>query len=501
MATLPSRIKVAPAATRHVYDVVVFGSQLGGALCAALLAKRGARVLWVEHDGLGPGYVHDGFLLPFAPFVLPSIRAMPVAEQALTELGMTEQIRRAARTHTLQLILADHRPELGDEKRTRAELTREYGQNVEPLISSVLAAQESHRSTDPFFLESESLPPRGWLERWRVARRARRTPALNANPPLQGDSEVERLLLAMIPFATYQAAAAPLAVSRALSQVLHAPARFPGGREALRELLAKRLTELGGAYIARDEGHPGILEAFTFEGRRLSGVKVLGSDTVYRAHCIVAATDSGVLRRLLPEKRRHRQLTEELDRVTIERFMFALNWVVEASALPRGMSDLLLVETSEADFGTILIQASPARLESGKEDPAHVTLSAGVFLPLAARELGEKYMTQVSDRLNRELDRILPFVDRRRVLASAPYLHAKGNRGSRLFPHPLYAAEENLFQGVSGLAPRSAVPNLFYASREVLPGLGLEGELITGSRVARLVMEALHKRPVHRRAA
>ncbi len=43
------------------------------------------------------------------------------------------------------------------------------------------------------------------------------------------------------------------------------------------------------------------------------------------------------------------------------------------------------------------------------------------------------------------------------------------------------------------MAQKTAVKNLFLASREVLPGLGLEGEVLAGMRAAKLVQESLKK--------
>ena len=67
-------------------------------------------------------------------------------------------------------------------------------------------------------------------------------------------------------------------------------------------------------------------------------------------------------------------------------------------------------------------------------------------------------------------------------------------RGSRLLPHPLYSFETEAFLGVTGLKQRTPAKNLFLAGREVLPGLGLEGELLAGMRAARLVQEMLKKK-------
>jgi len=58
--------------TQRAYDVCVVGSQLGGISAGALLARRGFRVLHVDHDGLGGHYEDHGWLLPYAPALLPS---------------------------------------------------------------------------------------------------------------------------------------------------------------------------------------------------------------------------------------------------------------------------------------------------------------------------------------------------------------------------------------------------------------------------------------------
>ncbi|HET8732275.1 MAG TPA: FAD/NAD(P)-binding protein, partial [Anaeromyxobacteraceae bacterium] len=69
-----------PPATQRIYDVAVVGSQLGGIVAGALLARRGLRVLHLAHDDLGPGYVDGGYVLPWAPAAVPTPRSMPAAE-------------------------------------------------------------------------------------------------------------------------------------------------------------------------------------------------------------------------------------------------------------------------------------------------------------------------------------------------------------------------------------------------------------------------------------
>ncbi|HEY6098788.1 MAG TPA: FAD/NAD(P)-binding protein, partial [Anaeromyxobacter sp.] len=77
-----------PPATQRLYDVCVVGSQLGGVVAGALLARRGFRVLHVAHDDPGFHYVDHGYVLPFGPAVVPSPRHLPSAEAVLAELGL-----------------------------------------------------------------------------------------------------------------------------------------------------------------------------------------------------------------------------------------------------------------------------------------------------------------------------------------------------------------------------------------------------------------------------
>ncbi|HSP78623.1 MAG TPA: desaturase, partial [Myxococcaceae bacterium] len=89
-----------------------------------------------------------------------------------------------------------------------------------------------------------------------------------------------------------------------------------------------------------------------------------------------------------------------------------------------------------------------------------------------------------------------PFTRDKRLLRSAPYLDASEVRGSRLMPHPLYSFDTESVLGVTGLKQQTPTKNVLLAGREVLPGLGLEGELLAGVRAAHLVQELLKKKAV-----
>ncbi|MBN8231679.1 desaturase [Corallococcus macrosporus] len=497
MSTSAAKLKLPSGPSRHVYDVIVLGSQVGGALAAALLAKRNHRVLLVEHDGMGPGYEHDGFILPYAPFVAPPLKAMPAVEEALNELGLSTAIGRALRPHApeLQLVLPRNRVDLpGDAARRRAELTREFGEAGEGIQGALTGSAAQHEATDAFFKEGPQLPPDGFFEGWKLKGQIKEHPALEASPRLAGDDPALSLVRGLLPFLVHlEKPSAPLAHTRALSQVLTAPSTYPGGMDALRDVLTRRLTELGGDVLGRDNPAGFIVEELAFDGSKFSGVKLVRSDTLYRASCLVTATDSGALRRLVTDKKHNRGLLEHLDQSNIKSLLFSVNWVVPEAALPRGMGELVLVDTQDPELGPLLVQQHPART-GGKDVEGVRVVCAGAFVPATAREEGEEALRALAARIDEHLDRLMPFTKQHRALRSVPYLDAGGVRGSRLMPHPLYSFETEAFLGVTGLKQRTPAKNVILAGREVLPGLGLEGELLAGMRAAKLVQEMLKKK-------
>lgn len=495
--TVPVRPRAIPAGpSRHVYDVIVIGEELGGPLCAALLQKRGYRVLLVEHDGLGHGYEHRDHLLPYSPFVMPALRTMPLVEDALKELGLNTTVQRTLQQPVpgLQLIFDRQRVDLhSDVVRRKAELLREFGPPGETVDTALQAFSTQYEQTDKFIKAVPDLPPIGLLNTWKTRREVRKHSEIDAPPKLASSEPPAQLLSALLPYVTWlDDASTPLARTRPLSQVLHGAHHYPGGREGLRELLMKKLQDLGGDVLARERSDAFVVEQLTFEGGKLAGVQVLQSSNVYRAGAFVAATDAGALRRLIPDKKKHRAVTEFLDSVETRRFLFSVNWVIPESLLPRGMGELVLAQTKD-DLETLLIQVQTARGPDLTPVPELRVVCAAAFVPASVRDLGEQRLKEVKAQIEGHLDRLMPFVRPKVLLSSAPYLDAGGVRGSRLLPHPLLRVDAEPFAGVTGLSPQTPLRNLFLASREVLPGLGLEGEYLAGIRAARLVHDLLHK--------
>lgn len=513
MSTLSAaspRARLPAGPSRRIYDVIVFGAHMGGPLSAALLARRGYRVLYVEHDGLGQGYAHGGYLLPWAPFVMPALKTMPAVEQALHELGMNTTVQRAQRPHQpeLQVILERHRVDLhADAAKRKAELSRELGdEGAARLLTSLSAMGAQHERTNALFKTVEDLPPPpGFFRRWGVQRAlsrfngaAKESPALES---IGGGDEVAllaRTLGGLGRFNRYldvgEEDAAPLAAVRPLSQLLHGPLRYPNGRSGLHELLVKKVQDLGGDVVTRGGGGPSAVERLTFDGSKVSGVALQGSQNAYAGNAVIAATDPRTLAKVLeassdggPAKRLG-TLKARLDAVEVKRALFTVNWVVPSALLPRGMGELLLLDApdeTDAGSGTILIQVSGARKASGDEVADLKGVCAAAFVPAGPDGVPEPSHKAIRERIERALDGLMPFVREQASVRSAALMDG-GPPARGVVLHPELRVEGERFAGgVTGLLPEGSVKNLILGGREVLPGLGLEGELQAGIRAAR----------------
>lgn len=481
---------------RQHYDAVVLGSQLGGLTAAALLAKRGHRVLVVDHDGLGEGYPDGGYTLPYAPSLLPPLKSIPAAESAFGELGMLTDLGRAATLHDpeLQLLLPSHRFDLARDPATRTrELAREFGdaKKAEALWSGLVAAADL---AEPFFKAPLPFPAEGFLEKWREGRRAAGDAALQRAlaTPAPGGHPLLAIARELSAFVTYRDAEPPsgLAISRALALWLRGPTRIAGGREGLRALLHKRIKELGGDVLGGEKSS--IAEELEVDGARVTGVKLVGGDATYVGRAVISATDAGALRRLVPPQARKKKLAEQLDAVRLKRFLLAVNLVLPEAQLPLGLAPLGVLATEDDLLGLLVYEVTPAQRPGAKGPAEERVLTVGALVPAQARELGEEHLELLAQRIRDAMLTVLPFAQPK--LFSVPLLSKSAARGSRLVSHPLFEIDEVANLGVTGLSPQTPLKNLFLASREVLPGLGLEGELLTALNVAGKVQALLKKK-------
>ncbi|MEW5740923.1 MAG: desaturase [Myxococcota bacterium] len=477
--------KRSPTPGRHVYDAIVFGGQLSGVLTTALLARHGLHVLLVPHDGMSAPYVHGDWRLPHLAFVMPPLREIPLLEEQLLALGVTTNVHRLVRAPPLQLIEPKRRFERSPDEAARTkELTRALGAGAEAFDAAWLEAVEASTASDPFFQTHPDLPPEGFFASWRFKRMLAKVEGLDQDTPLEATS----MLRGLLPWAAPVVNAGPLTRARALGHLLDAPTVFPGGREGLLTLLQERARELGADVLLADEA----VQLLSFDGGTAAGVRLTRTETIYKAPVLVAACDLDVLVKLVPEARQ-RQADKVLSRVLASKALFTLNAVVPEKALPRGLGELALVQSEAFDGGVALLQVSPARTAGDADSPDHRVLTVTVPAPIQLRAGGEPAIRSFIGTLWSALDELLPFTRKHAVVESTPWLDAPAVAAGRGEPWPLFSVPDDAWLGVSALTTGSPWKHLLIANRQVLPGLGIEGEALAAGRAVKQIEATLKK--------
>jgi phytoene dehydrogenase-like protein len=488
-----------PPATSRLYDAAIVGSQVGGAVAAALLARRGFRVLEVDHDGRGAGYADAGYVLPWRPALFPSPRSMPAGESSLEELGAAAQVARTLRLldRGIQLFLPRHRLDLlPDAEPLATELRREWPAEDGALAAALRELGELFVDGGRFLSAAPPLPPRGFFGRMALRRAVARNATggrgrIDEARPLDSLSghPLTEALHALLPFlAPLDGPPAPLELSRVLGGALQGLHVADGGGQALRELFRRHGTP-SPADHEEAAALRGVVESVELSGGRIRSVRLAGSQDEHTARVILLATGAAAFARLLPAGAKPGAVAA-LTRLRPARRILAVNFVVDGAAVPPPLGPAALILLGGEP---VLLEAQPVRhLEAPPEGAKR-----GGFVFCAASAVPAEPWTRESvlagvDRIRATLAAAIPFFDRHLLHESVPTLVGAGDGAP--FPEvadPVYAPLPGSAMGVSGLPIQGPFKNLFLASRDVLPGLGLEGEIYAGIEAAAHAAAAL----------
>ncbi len=443
-------------ASKRVYDVAVIGPDVGGAVAAALTAKKGLRVLLVPLVPVASARESEGWLLPAAHPMIPPLRQLSAAAGALDELGLTADLQRLAATvpGAFQILSEKLRLSLpSDPVRRKGELRRELSDVAAANAESGLDALEGlGRPWDAFLLEPPPWPARGFFERRRVRKMVPQAPVLPEG--IVGDC-----LAALAPFAaSLTGESAPEATARESAALFRAPLRLWGGAAQLAELLRKKATEAGGEVV---DGEAAQLRLDR------KGVTFLLGDAELHASCVVLACGGERIAALAQGGgRSERKLAEEAA-LPVARKVTLAHYVVRAEGLPLALEEAALLLGHP--MGPLVISTLPARRVRGEPDGERLLTVARVSD--AGFSDGPGLLASVKGAL----EAVLPFFDRHIVHQSADLNPAPG--------HPILRPHDDA--EAIGLRPLSdAHERALFASAATYPGFGLEGQIVAARAAA-----------------
>jgi phytoene dehydrogenase-like protein len=474
-----------PLATSF-YDVVVLGQDLAATVAGAVLAHRGFRVLIAgvaneERYSVGP------YVLPRSPFSLVGMES-PALRRIVSELNLVQILRRRTEPNrpAFQLLLTNHRIDVGDE--LGRELARELPDAAMAFDQAAQRLGEVSAAVESILSQDLILPADGFWDRRDASRVGARLPADDdeLQNPIPVGHPLRTLFAVPTQFGCDHAEPGVISLSRLGDLHRRGTYHIDGGREGLRGLLLDRLRTHSG------EVRPDLTprQIVFRRGRPSTVVFGDGNEEVGCTHVLCGMSVDRLLPLLEGEKAPRRLIEAAEMKPAFHRYH--LHLVAPIDALPDVLGRLAF---SVADEQQPLHGANALMLHLADGYGQHAVLSVEALAPDPSSE----GLASIRREIFAHLDRLLPFTSRHLLLCHSPHDGLPPERARESTPppvrmEPVWRWPTQLPLGFCGLPHASGLKNLYLVSRQVLPGLGLEGELQTGWGAARLVLQTEKKR-------
>ncbi len=499
----PREGSVPLTAPRSSYDVIVVGASLAALGAGALLSRRGFRVAVIGHDTRPETYGYDGLNLR-RDLAAVSFIDTPAFRRVAFELALMPTVRRrlVAIDPVYQVTLPTHRIDVSPRtEHTLSELRREFALVQRPVEDFHATLERANSALDLALATDLAWPPTGFFERREAARLARSLPY--GPDGRAGDALTE--FASNHPFRTYVDAQARFATSMdpdrmtALCRVrLHGSGLrgawlAEGGTDGLKRLFADKVLQYGGEVRMRDR----VDRVVTRHGRAVA-VVLAGTDEVLGCNAVVTSLSGHDAQRLTGAAA-GRAWSQRLQSVRPRYYRYAINVVIPESARPMGMSQRVfsVVDPARplAEENLLAIEATAA------DEQKRVVLTAVALLPRASVDEGGGYLRRVRERVLRAMGELIPYLQKHATVVDSPHdglpLDDRA-RGTEVTldvrwsgaGEPMEAVdhvEDPGFLGVCGLPCQTDTAAMFLCNRQVVPGLGAEGEFLAALTVARSI--------------
>jgi phytoene dehydrogenase-like protein len=475
---------------RESFDVIVLGDELAGLVAATLCARRGMRVLLAQVAPRPASYTLGGVRLPTEPLLLPGLGSAGV-RRVLEELHFHHLVKRKLRSATpaFQLVGPDCRIDIdADDAMLGRELGRELGED-HPALGQIERAGQLSAALDRVLEGGALLPPSGFWAKRELGRLAGPL-ATDAAAWGAGHGDVLGATLARLPAALSTSGpgdpTSDLAIARTLDLFRQGAPRLIGDLDALREMFLDKFVSHSGEVRVVEPASIGL------SWNKVQHLRLASGEELGTQH-LIAAMPIAALEPLL-EGKAARRIAELAATIAPAGYRTTLHLVLDAIGIPEGMGSLVFaVSDPEAPLGDgnafVLHAAAP-------DDRARVvvTVQATMSIPTPGQDLDDQ-LAALRARLRRDLEMVMPFHGEHLRLCHSPNQAgaAEGTSDELAVvapPRPLWRPAADGALGLAGLDYATGIKHLTLASSQVLPALGLEGDLITGWTAASLASES-----------
>lgn len=490
--------------TRRFYDVIVLGADLGPLLTAAILAKRGFRVLVLGCGTLDDAYDEDGLRLPRWPSYF-AVGDTPIVRRVFSDLALWQILRRKLLPlePSYQVVLPRARLDVSrDRDRYAEECAREFGADDARAIKAFYGRVDAlNNRLDEFLAEDLPLPPDGFLERRRFQRASLQNPfgPYGDGDAVWGDLPEDHpfrlAVLTQVRCALHgdTTGPTPLQIVRLHASWQGHGALPEGGLAGLRAFLRERILLHAGEIELDDAAAEIVLR----RGRAVA-VRRERDEEPTGAQYVVAGLETERLLSLFGNSV-PRALAEAAAACRPRQRRFTCNLVVRREVVPVGMARHACF-VPEPPY--LPIEDNLLLLEVSPLDDARAVICVQAFALVDRLEAEPDYLAGLTRRIVDRVAWLVPSLEQHLLAVSSPWMlpERAGAGGARVPPAErlersparmpaLPRIPEGSSLGLTCLSHRLAGRHLFLTGRDVIPGLGDEGVFLSAWTVARIITQ------------
>lgn|GEM_PF-1701791 len=500
------------------YDVVIIGAGLGGLISAAVIAKKGFRVLVVEKNSYPGGccssFSKDGYIFNFGPSLFWGLDRGGPLYNLFEYLGIQESIKTQNILRRIdpgiQIVLPDHRLDIYTEReRLFEELKREFPKyfktlrefynRVDYINSEIFEAYSNY----PFNIKREGDGRADSNSKFLtllsrdIKRMSLPASIRNFFTRYSWDISIKDFFsLQTLFFGQVDSSAASLPF---FTRVLTIPLKglyYPlSGSQGFANLLADKVFDLGGEIKYNVN-----VKSLLFDRKKAKGIRYdegVISKSIHAKKIIANTSIFNLKDSLISEELPRKRLVKKFKDIKGRWTIFSLFLGVESKAVPEPMKENLLMYTDSYEAPEerrmLYVHTSPEwdrkRAPAGKR-----ALTALSVFPVENWKGDEEELKKKNrEKIIADLKRIIPFIEGNFNIVdmmTPPKFEKLLSRPEGIVGNLNGGYKKNRFN-FYGLSHNLPLKNLYLVGEEAYPGYGTTNVMFSGFHAAERIIEDL----------
>lgn len=236
---------------------------------------------------------------------------------------------------------------------------------------------------------------------------------------------------------------------------------------------------------------PGIDE-FIIERGRIKGVLLSDQEGEISCETVILCTSMRHLTELLPPDISTKKYLRRIKNLTIKYIEAPLFYTIPKKFLPVGLSNYLVyLNDPELPWeGENFFKLSIMEDHKQRRDSDLVGMSVNVLIPFEDPDKIENLYQDITKKVMERLNDLFPFTDGK-ILSVGVNECIQYCKEYHLNNNLKYITKFEPWWNLYSMPINTPIKNLFLSGREVLPSLGLEGEIISGRIAANKALRAI----------